>query len=173
MNRTTLRSLQNNHEITEPDSSGAHKAMLASTLLSVFESNSGGSKHSYRNPFERHLNVRATCLLLIVALFTCGCGTSVMPTPVTISYRVSVFELGQVVRITNNSSHHLYNVNVVGRNVQKLSSASVKATDHLSPGETVEVGWLEFESWVPMPGETIEVYADDYLTPNVSFVPNG
>ena len=111
-------------------------------------------------------------MLFIVALFTCGCGTSVLPTPVTISYRASVFEIGQVVRITNNSGHHLYNVKVVGRNVQQLSSASVKATDHLSPGETVEVGWLEFGNWVPMSGETIEVYSDDYLTPSVSFVPN-
>ena len=172
MNRTTNRYLQCLNETPERGSSGGHYAMLAPTLFRVPESNSSGSKNSSRNILGQPLKVRATCMLFIVALFTCGCGTSVLPTPVTISYRASVFEIGQVVRITNNSGHHLYNVKVVGRNVQQLSSASVKATDHLSPGETVEVGWLEFGNWVPMSGETIEVYSDDYLTPSVSFVPN-
>lgn len=75
-------------------------------------------------------------------------------------------------RITNNSSHHLYNVRVVGRNFKELSSASVRAAAHLRPGATVEVGWMEFESWTPIPGETMEVYADNYLTPHISIIPH-
>jgi len=99
------------------------------------------------------------------------CGTSVLPPPVTVSYRSSLLGVGQVVIITNNSNHHVYNVRVVGRNLEEMSSASVKATNHLSPGSSVEVGWLEFGSWVPLPGETIEVYADNYATPKISFIP--
>jgi hypothetical protein len=110
-------------------------------------------------------------VLLLALSFTTGCGTSALPTPVTISYRPSLVGIGQVVVITNNSNHHLYNVKVVGRNFEQVSSASVKASDHLAPGATVEVGWMEFESWVPQPGESIEVYADDFLTPKVSVIP--
>ncbi|MBM3967828.1 MAG: hypothetical protein FJ308_22640 [Planctomycetes bacterium] len=112
----------------------------------------------------------ATMLATLIPVLS-GCGKSALPPPVTVSYRPSLVGVGQVVVITNNSNHHLYNVSVVGRNFEQVSSASVKATDHLSPGSSVEVGWLEFESWVPVPGETIEVYADDYATPKVSIIP--
>ena len=110
--------------------------------------------------------------LLATLLISPGCGTSALPPPVAVSYRSSLFGVGQVVIITNNSSHHLYNVKVVGRNFNEVSSASVKATDHLSPGSSVEVGWLEFERWVPQPGETIEVYADNYVSPKISVIPS-
>lgn len=118
-------------------------------------------------------------LLLSTCLTTAlgGCntsGNSVLPRPVppvTLSYRDSVIGLGKVIRISNRSGHHLYNVKVVGRNVEKNSSASVKATDHLRPGETVEVGWAEFEAWIPIPGETVEIYCDDYIVPYLSIVP--
>lgn len=118
----------------------------------------------------------ASMLVILVAL---GCnenGGSVLPNPVppvAITYRDSVWGAGKVVQVTNNSSHHLYNVKVVGRNARENSSASVKATDHLRPDETVEVGWLEFESWTPAPGETIEIYCDDYFVPKVSYIPEG
>lgn len=101
-----------------------------------------------------------------------GCGTTVLPPPVTISYRPSLIGQGQVVVLSNNSNHHLYNVKVVGRSFKDGSSASVKASDHLSPGSWVQVGWLEFESWTPRPGESIEVYADNYATPRISIIPN-
>ena len=101
-----------------------------------------------------------------------GCGTSVLPPPVTITYRPSLVGIGQVVQISNKSGHHLYNVRVVGRNFEQVSSASVKASDHLGPGESVEVGWMEFGAWVPAPGETIEVYADNYVTPKLSVIPS-
>lgn len=71
----------------------------------------------------------------------------------------------------NSSPHHLYNVKVTGRNFKQVSSASVKATDHLAPGSSVEVGFLTFGSWVPQSGETIEVYADNYATPRISIIP--
>jgi hypothetical protein len=35
----------------------------------------------------------------------------------------------------------------------------------------VEVGWMEFEAWKPEPGETVEIYCDDYAVPYLSFVP--
>ena len=117
---------------------------------------------------------RIYCFLaLTLALGVClaGCGTSALPTPVKITYRPSLVGVGQVIVVTNTSSHHLYNVTIVARNLKQVSSASVKAADHLAPGASVEVGWLELETWVPEPGETVEVYADKYLTPSISVVP--
>jgi len=114
----------------------------------------------------------ALAVLLCSSFLLSGCGTSALPPPVTVTYRSSFVGLGKVVVISNNSSHHLYNVRVVGRNFEEVSSASVKATDHLAPGSSVEVGWLEFESWVLQPGETIEVYADNYVSPKVSIIPS-
>jgi hypothetical protein len=112
--------------------------------------------------------------LAFVALgiaLTPGCGQSVLPPPVTISYRDSIVGVGRVIGITNTSAHHLYNVNVVCLAFDSASSASVQATGHLSPGESVEVGWMEFIPWVPEPGETVEVYCADYATPCISVVP--
>lgn len=113
----------------------------------------------------------ALIAMVVGPLFVSGCDKSALPTPVTIRFRPSLVGMGQVAVISNNSAHHLYNVRVVGRSVSELSSGSVKAADHLAPGDTVDVGWLEFGAWVPQPGETIEVYADDYLTPKVAIVP--
>jgi hypothetical protein len=101
-----------------------------------------------------------------------GCGTSALPPPVGISFRPSALGIGQVAVISNSSGHHLYNVRVVGRNFNDLSSASVKVSEHLAPGSTVEVGWFEFEKWVPQPGETIEVYADNFVTPAIAIIPS-
>jgi|TARA_B110000263_G_scaffold185136_1_gene162713 hypothetical protein len=109
------------------------------------------------------------CALILTTLL--GCGKSALPPPVSITFRHSLIDIGEVVIITNNSNHHLYNVRVVGRNFDEISSASVQASEHLSPGDSIEVGWLEFEAWVPRPGETIEVYCDNYLTPKTAFVP--
>ena len=113
----------------------------------------------------------ASCLLALLLLAPSGCGTSALPPPVTITCRQSLLGVGMVVQISNTSGHHLYNVKVIGRNYQQASSASVKACDHLAPGSVVEVGWLEFGNWVPQPGETIEVYADDYIAPAVAVIP--
>jgi hypothetical protein len=110
-------------------------------------------------------------LAFVFSLLT-GCGTSIAPTPVSVTYRSSLVGVGQVVIITNTSGHHLYNVKIVARNLQSISSASVKAAEHLAAGSSVEVGWLEFGNWVPEPEETIEIYADGYLTPSISVVPN-
>ena len=120
---------------------------------------------------------RATSLMFVVIAtfvgsFLAGCGTSALPPPVTITYRSSLVGVGQVIQVSNDSGHHLYNVRVVGRNFEQVASASVKAAEHLGPREAIEVGWMEFGSWVPVPGETIEVYADNYLTPKLSVVPN-
>jgi hypothetical protein len=123
-------------------------------------------------PSERSWSKSVQLSLAVLLLATQGCGTSALPPPVTITYRSSVFGLGKVVQISNTSGHHLYNVKVVGRNLKQASSASVKVTDHLAPGSYVEVGWMEFGNWTPVPGETIEVYADDYLAPAVSVIPN-
>ena len=121
------------------------------------------------------MNARRSAILMIGLMFTAiafaGCGVSALPPPVSVSYRPSLFGMGMVVVITNKSSHHLYNVKVTGRNYNQVSSASVKASDHLLPGGSVEVGWMEFGSWVPVPGESIEVYADDYATPTISIIP--
>jgi len=123
--------------------------------------------------FSRLLTATATFLILLGA----GCdqqGNTFLPRPVppvTVTYRDSLLGAGKVIQISNNSSHHLYDVKVVGRNAQQNSSASVKATEHLRPGEFVEVGWLEFEAWMPVPGETVEVYCEDYAVPYVSVVP--
>jgi len=90
---------------------------------------------------------------------------------VIVGYRESRIGIGMVLQIQNNSHHHLYNVRVVGRNFSEVSSASVMATKHLAPGAIVKVGWLEFGSWVPQPGETMEIYADNYLSPHISVIP--
>jgi hypothetical protein len=120
---------------------------------------------------ENRIAVFALMLATSILVFS-GCGRSMLPPPVTVTYRSSLLGIGQVAGITNNSNHHLYNVKVVGRSFKEKSSASVKVTDHLSPGSTVEVGWFEFGSWVPQSGETLEVYADDYATPRVSIIPS-
>src|SRR6056297_992167 len=109
-------------------------------------------------------------LLASIILPQTGCGKSVLPPPVDVGYRESLVGLGTVIQITNNSAHHLYNVRVVGRNYESFTSASVKVTEHLTPGETIEVGWLEFGSWVPVAGESIEVYCDEYVVPKASWI---
>ena len=110
-------------------------------------------------------------VMAMLILFVSGCDKSALPPPVAVTYRDSLLGIGKVIQITNNSSHHLYNVRVVGRNYEEASSASVKATDHLRPHDSVEVGWLEFEAWRPLPGESVEVYCDDYATPFLSIIP--
>lgn len=125
-----------------------------------------------RSTTER-LSGLSVAVMAVLSLFVSGCGKSALPPPVTITYRDSFIGVGKVIQITNNSSHHLYNVRVVGRNYKEVSSASVKATDHLSPHDYVEVGWMEFEDWVPVPGESVEVYCDDYAAPFVSIIPDG
>ncbi|WP_437194450.1 hypothetical protein [Planctomicrobium sp. SH527] len=110
-------------------------------------------------------------LFLLGILFLSACHTALLPPPVVVSYRDSLWGAGKVVQIFNGSSHHLYNVCVVGRNLNEVASASVKVTDHLPPGGTVEVGWLEFANWIPRSGETIEVYADNYVLPVISVIP--
>jgi hypothetical protein len=111
-------------------------------------------------------------VLAALSLGITGCGTSALPPPVTVLYRSSLWGYGEVVIIKNDSSHHLYNVRVIGRDLKKAQSASVQVTDHMAPGAVREVGWLEFGKWVPMPGETIEVYADGYVIPHISIVPD-
>ena len=120
----------------------------------------------------RHYLVPA-CLAVValVSVLTSGCGKSALPPPVKVTYRDSLVGVGKVIQITKTSSHHLYNVSVVGRNYEEVSSASVRATRHLKPHGSVEVGWLEFEAWTPLPGESVEVYCDDYATPYISVIP--
>lgn len=117
------------------------------------------------------LSKLSVSVMAMLILFVSGCGTSALPPPVAVTYRDSLLGIGKVIQITNNSSHHLYNVRVVGRNYEEASSASVKATDHLRPHDSVEIGWLEFEAWRPLPGESVEVYCDDYATPFLSIIP--
>lgn len=113
--------------------------------------------------------------IALVAIASCdGSGAfsvKVQP-PITITYRESLFGIGSVIQLTNDSAHHLYNVKVNCRNFDENVSASVKAADELGPGEVVEVGWLEFEAWIPVAGEIVEVTCDDYLAPKVSIVPD-
>jgi hypothetical protein len=115
------------------------------------------------------------CFLTLILAFGCvsclGCKQSALPPPLNVTFRASILGQGQVAVVKNNSSHHLYNVKVVGRNLKNAKSASVRLTDHLSPGATTEVGWLEFERWIPEPGETLEFYADDYLVPKIVVIP--
>ena len=117
----------------------------------------------------RHCTKFLSALALLFVFVSCD--KTPMPPPVSVTYRNSFWGRGKVVQVTNTSNNHLYNVKVIGRNFQEVSSASVRATDHLSPGSSVEVGWIQFEQWTPQPGETIEIYADDYLTPYVSRIP--
>jgi hypothetical protein len=97
-------------------------------------------------------SILPSLLLLLPAATITGCGTAALPPQVAISYRPSVVGQGQVVVITNKANHHPYNVKVVGRSFKEVSSASVKASDHLSPQSSLEVGGLEFENWTPRPG---------------------
>lgn len=118
-------------------------------------------------PFAIALFLAAAVLSMIP-----GCGTSALPPPVSVTIRDSLL-IGnsKVIQISNNSSHHLYNVRVVVRNMQKVSSGSVRATDELRPGQTVEVGWMEFENWSPSSGEYVEVYCDNYVSPQIKIIP--
>ena len=120
---------------------------------------------------KRRAIVFCVAIAALVSALASGCGKSALPPPVTVTYRPSIVGVGMVIQISNTSSHHLYNVQVVGRNYDEVSSASVKATDHLEPYGVVEVGWMEFEAWVPQPGESVEVYCDDYATPYISVIP--
>jgi hypothetical protein len=76
----------------------------------------------------------------------------------------------KVIQITNNSSHHLYNVRAFGCNFKGFP-ISVRATDELRPESMVEVGWFEFTNWVPRSGETVEVYCDNYVSPMIKIIP--
>ncbi len=100
-----------------------------------------------------------------------GCSKSPKPPPVDIAVRKSIVGVGRVIQIRNRSAHHLYNVKVVLRDLEKLTSGSVRATSHLRPYTAVEVGWLQFQGWVPQRGQTIEVYCDDHLLPKIAVVP--
>ena len=128
-----------------------------------------------RNSMQNFAMVNVGISLCLTVFVGCNeQGDTVLPRPkppISITYRDSIWGAGKVIQITNSSNHHLYNVKVVGRNIRQFSSASVKATDHLSPGQMVEVGWLEFESWTPVPGEIVEVYSDGYLIPTISYIP--
>lgn len=118
--------------------------------------------------------MRSFLLVLNLAVVLClvvGCGNSALPPPVTVTYRDSLVGAGKVLQIKNDSAHHLYNVRVTGREYKNMNSASVRATEQLKPGALVEVGWMEFEAWMPEPGESIEIYADNYAAPYVSMVP--
>lgn len=110
-------------------------------------------------------------LILTLAFTLSSCEKSALPPPVKVSYRKSMVGAGMVLQIQNDSSHHLYNVKVIGRNFEEVSSASVIASKHLPPGGITEVGWLEFVGWTPRSGETMEIYADDYITPHISIIP--
>lgn len=114
-------------------------------------------------------------VMAMLILFASGCNKSAQPPPVVVTYRDSLFGIGKVIQITNNSSYHLYNVCVIERNYDEVSDEVsahfVKVTNHLRPYDTVEVGWLEFESWIPRPGETVGVCCDDYVMPFVSIIP--
>jgi len=114
-------------------------------------------------------------MLVFIGWMVFGKGSSLFPRPVppvTVTYRDSLVGVGIVIQIKNDSLHHLYDVKVVGRSLEDPSSASVNATDHLAPGGSVEIGWIEFERWVPRPGEIVEVYCDDYPIPFVSIIPS-
>lgn len=114
-------------------------------------------------------------LLLMISLTAAavasGCGGSTLSSPpVSITYRPSFVGMGKVVIITNTSNHHLYNVKMTINSSK--SSASVLASEHLSPGACVHIGWWELEKWVVEPGETVTVYADDYGLGQYSTVPS-
>ena len=121
-------------------------------------------------PKLRLRRIPAVLLAFVITSYS-GCGQSALPPPVKVTHRQSLVGIGMVVQITNTSGHHLYNVKVVGRNIREVESASLVATEHLRPRDSIEVGWMEFDGWVPLPGETIEVYCDDYALPKVSIVP--
>jgi len=72
--------------------------------------------------------------------------------------------------LRNDSAHHLYNVTVKCQNFEDNTSASVKAAEHMAPSDIVEVGWLEFETWAPEDGETVEVSCDNFFVPKVSII---
>lgn len=93
------------------------------------------------------LRSTANLVVLLIALIGIipGCGTSALPPPLSVSYRPSLVGIVQVVVITYNSIHYIYNVKVVGRNFQQVSSVSVKATDNLTPGSSVQVVGLNLE----------------------------
>jgi hypothetical protein len=115
-------------------------------------------------------HVRCGALLALIAALS-GCGTSAFPPPVKIDFRDSWVGNGKVIKITNTSTNHLYNVKVVIRNLKQGSIASVRAAEHLSPDSTVEVGWLELERWRPDPGEIVEVRCDEYALPKTAEIP--
>jgi hypothetical protein len=118
----------------------------------------------------RQSRTRLVCLVAVLCATPLACKSTVLPPSVTVSFRNSVIGRGKVIQLTNSSNHHLYNVSVICRGVNG-SSASVKATDHLAPGEMKEVGWMEFGSWTPVSGETIEVHADNYGLPVTATIP--
>lgn len=121
---------------------------------------------------SRRCSLSCLALLSLILVAFQGCGSSPLPPPITISIRNSILdESSKVIRITNDSQHHLYNISVVGRNFKDVSSASVRASNELRPGATVEVGWLEFGNWIPRSGESVEVYADNYGLPKIHLIP--
>jgi hypothetical protein len=129
------------------------------------------SKHHGHSSLYKTVMINLIVAVLAMNFLFTGCGKSPLPPPVGISFRDSVVGVGKVIQIYNKSANHLYNVKVIGRNFEEVSSGSVRATSDLAPYSTIEVGWLEFGGWTPASGETVEIYCDDYLTPKISVIP--
>lgn len=81
--------------------------------------------------------------------------------PAGVSVRNSAVGIGNVVQVRNTSDKTLYNVTLDARNPHSNESATY-TIDQIQPGETEEVGWLEW-GWKVAPGETITISSGDYL----------
>jgi len=82
--------------------------------------------------------------------------------PVSMSIRKSMVGIGNVVQVRNTSTQVLRGVVVTGRNAGTNSSATYRIGT-LTPGQLVEVGWMEW-NWRVDPGETVTVSADGFLS---------
>jgi hypothetical protein len=103
------------------------------------------------------------CILLSVAVLG-GCESlkSGSPTvPVKIGVRSSVVGAGRVLQITNTSQRTILHLAVRIESPNGRSAA--RLIDKLDPGETAELGWVEW-NWSADPGEIVTVSADGFVS---------
>ena len=120
-------------------------------------------------------------LLLVLTLLGAGIawtlGYKMAPPPITVTFRDSLVGIGKVVILQNPTMHHLYNLRIVVTSPRPSSSdpngksASMRIDDDMEPLEVVEIGWMELAPWVLEEGETIRIYADDFVISKSVVVP--
>jgi hypothetical protein len=101
-------------------------------------------------------------VVLLVVFFRPQSFRTPAQVPASVTIRGSLVGIGNVVQVRNTSEKSLTGVVVTGRNSASNQTVTYRIGS-IEPGKTVEVGWREW-NWIVVPGETITISADGYLS---------